>query len=299
MGREFSRVGGVVEAGAEPIKADLRDREAVLAACKDAEAVCHVGALSAPWGSWDDFQAINVQGTRHVLEACKAQKVRRLAHVSSPAVIFDGGDQFNLPDEVPYPSRLTSHYAATKKLAEEAVLRARGDLEVVAIRPKAVYGEGDTSLLPRLIDAARAGRLPQIGDGQNRVDLTHVDDVVRGLVLALERPLPKTNFPVYTVTSGQSVLLWEAVREVLGRLNIPNKLRRVPLEVILPAAALMELASRFTGREPRITRYSALILARHQTYDISRAKADLGYTPRVTLEEGLERTVAALKSGSR
>jgi 2-alkyl-3-oxoalkanoate reductase len=298
MGRDFSSSQSLIQAGAEPVQADLRDCEAVFAACRNLEAVCHVGALSAPWGKREDFYSINVQGTQHVIEACKTEEVRRLVHVSSPAVVFDGSDQFNIPDQVPYPARLTSLYALTKKLAEEAVLAAKNDLEVIVIRPKAVYGEGDTSLLPRLIDAAKAGRLPQIGDGQNRVDLTHVDDVVQSLVLALERPLPNTDFPVYTITGGQNVLLWEAIREVLQRLGIPNKLRKIPLELILPAAALMEFANRFTGREPRITRYSALILARHQTYDIRRAKADLGYAPRVSLEEGLERTVAAIRAGS-
>lgn len=295
MGRDFSRVAALVQSGAKPIPADLRDQEAVMVACAGAEAVCHVGALSAPWGPRADFEAINVQGTRHVLEGCKVAGVRRLVHVSSPAVVFEGRDQFNIPDTVPYPTQLTSEYARTKQQAEKLVVAAKNALEVIAIRPKAIYGEGDTSLLPRIIAAAKAGRLPQIGNGQNQVDLTHVDDVVQAILRALEVPIPQTDFPVYTVTGGEHVVLWEAIRGVLSALGLNSNLRKVPLELVLAGAGLLELVGGFTGKEPRITRYSALILARNQTYDISRAQQDLGYQPRVPFTQGLARTTEALR----
>jgi nucleoside-diphosphate-sugar epimerase len=113
-------------------------------------------------------------------------------------------------------------------------------------------------------------------------------------MLAIERPMPDTSFPVYTITGGEHVLLWEAIRTVLRKLDISDRLPTVPLRVALTMAGVMEKLSLLSGREPRLTRYSALILARTQTYTIERAKQDLGYTPRVGWEEGLDQTVNAI-----
>lgn len=294
MGRDFSGVQDLLQAGAKAVQVDLRWGAEVIRACQGVEVVCHVGALSAPWGKREDFFAINVDGTTSVIEGCLIHGVRRLVHVSSPAVVFDGNDQRLVSEDLPYPEHPTSLYALTKKLAEEAVLAVRDKLEVIILRPKAIYGPGDRALLPRLISAARVRRLPQIGDGQNQVDLTHVADVVQALVLAIERPMPDTVFPVYTITGGEHLLLWEVIRRVLRQLGLSDRLPTVPLPIALTMAGMMEKISLFTGREPRLTRYSTLILARNQTYTIERAKQDLGYEAGVKLEEGLEETVRAM-----
>jgi len=294
MGRDFSGAGTLLEAGAEPVQADLRHREAVVAACAGAGAVVHAGALSAPWGSRAEFFATNVGGTEAVLEGCRRQGVGRLVHLSSPSVVFSGVNHVLQTEATPYPRRFTSTYALTKKLGEDAV-RTADDLEAVILRPKAVYGPGDRALLPRLIAAARRGRLPCVGDGANLVDLTHVLDVVRAVLLALESP--RAAGKTYTITGGEHVVLWGAVRAVLRQLGLSDRLPRVPLPAALAAAAAMEGVARLTGGEPILTRYSVLILARTQTYDITAARRDLGYAPGVSLEEGLASTVAALIEG--
>lgn len=294
MGRDFSGVQDLLQAGAKAVSVDLRSKAEVIQVCQGKEVVCHVGALSAPWGRRKDFFGINVEGTNHVIEGCLTQGVRRLVHVSSPAVVFGGNDQILVPDDVPYPAQATSLYALTKRIAEEAVLAQREKLETIILRPKAIYGPRDRALLPRLIAAARAHRLPQIGDGQNQVDLTHVADVVQALMLCVDRPVPST-FPVYTITGGEHVLLWETIRTVLRKLGISDRLPTVPLPIALTMAGVMEKISLFTGLEPPLTRYSSLILARTQTYNIERAKQDLGYEPKVGLEEGLDETVKAIR----
>jgi nucleoside-diphosphate-sugar epimerase len=172
-------------------------------------------------------------------------------------------------------------------------VNAATDLPAVILRPKAIFGPGDHALLPRLIAAARAGRLPQIGDGQNRVDLTYVENVVHAVLLALdsEVAIGKT----YTITNDEHPLLWEVIRDVLTRLGLSTRLRRIPLSLAFIAATLMEWGAAFTRQEPWLTRYSVGLLARTQTYDISAAKRDLGYAPRVTVAEGLDRTLESLR----
>ena len=161
------------------------------------------------------------------------------------------------------------------------------------LRPKAMFGPGDQALLPRLIAAARQKRLPQIGDGRNLVDLTYVENVVHALLLAGESraAVGKT----YTITNDEHVPLWDVIRTVLKRLNLSTQLRQVPLSVALAAAVLMEMRAALTGKEPLLTRYSAAILARTQTYNIGAARRDLLYAPRISIPDGIERTLAALE----
>lgn len=291
LGRDFAPAAELLASGAIPAPADLRDRDAVVEACRGMDAVVHAGALSSPWGPRAEFHAVNVGGTEAVLEGCRRHGVRRLVHVSSPSVVFDGRDHVELTETAPYPRRFASVYSLTKKLAEDRV-NAAPEVPSVILRPKAMFGPGDRALLPRLVQAARAGRLPQVGDGSNRVDLTYVDDVVRAILLALEAPAAAGR--TYHVTGGEHVPLWPTIRNVLERVGIRARLRPVPLPVVLAAAALMEARAAVTGREPTLTRYSAAILGRTQTYDIAAARRDLGYAPRVSVAEGIERTLSSL-----
>ncbi|HEU5100969.1 MAG TPA: hypothetical protein VFU22_18215, partial [Roseiflexaceae bacterium] len=134
------------------------------------------------------------------------------------------------------------------------------------------------------------GRLPQIGDGRNLVDLTYIDNVVQALLLALDTP--KALGRTYTITNDEHVALWRVVKTVLRRLAIPADLRRVPVALALAVARLMELRASLAGGEPLLTRYSVAVLARTQTYDITAARRDLGYAPAVSVADGIERTIA-------
>jgi 2-alkyl-3-oxoalkanoate reductase len=292
FGRDFSRF---LVAGIEQVQGDLRDPDSVRHACLNMEAVVHAGAFSSPWGKREAFMSVNVTGTQNVLEACLQSGVRRLVHISSPAVIFTGHDHVLERDDAPYPKTFSSHYACSKKLAEELVLGARKKLELIVLRPKAIYGPGDCALLPRIVAAARARRLPQVGDGENLIDLTFVSDVVQAIALSLERPLPASPFPVYTITSGEHLKLWQVIRVVLEALGISTRLRSVPVGTMLALAGWLEQMATVTGREPRLTRYGVELLARTQTYDISRAKSDLGFEPRTHFDHGLARTLEALR----
>jgi 2-alkyl-3-oxoalkanoate reductase len=309
LGRDFSSVNlgnlnpdpaSLGEAASiTAINADLRDVQAIRQACVGMEAVIHCAALSSPWGRREEFLTTNLSGTQTVLEACLLAGVHRLIHISSPAVVFSGQDHSLERDDAPYPKKFSSFYALSKKLAEEFVLEAhrsnRNQLEVIVLRPKAIYGPGDRSLLPRIVAAARAGKLPQVGSGENLIDLTFIDDAVQAVAKALECPIPKTDFPVYTITSGEHVKLWAVIHRVLEGLKIDSKLRVVPVKRMLRIAGLLEAVAGVTGREPRLTRYTVELLARTQTYDISRAKSDLGFEPRVGLEAGLKRTIKAIR----
>jgi nucleoside-diphosphate-sugar epimerase len=291
QGRDASRLR--FTGNVEGARCDLSDVGALVDAARDCDAIVHSAALSSPWGSRADFVAANVTGTANVIAAARTAGVRRLVHISSPAVIFDGRDQHLLDDATPIPVQLRSDYARTKLQAERLVREASAHLETVTLRPKAIYGDGDRSLVPRLIGAARRRGLPQIGNGANAVDVTHVDDVVQAIERALitDQGVGET----FLITGGEHVPLWDMIRTLLDGLGLPAPRRRIPLGAALIAAAVMEAVSTITKREPVLTRYSVLILALTQTYDITRARTVLGYAPRVTAAEGVARTIDALR----
>jgi nucleoside-diphosphate-sugar epimerase len=286
------------EAGVEVVRADLRDAAGIATACAGMDVVQHVGALSAPWGRAADFHAINVRGTANVIAGCRQHRVRRLVFVSSPSVVFDGRDQTNVTEAAPYPARYLAVYSHTKKLAEDLVNQAAcAGLETVILRPKALFGPGDTSLLPRVLRLARAGRLPQIGDGKNLVDLTYVDNVVHALKLAAtsQRAVGKT----YHITNGEHVAVWDLIRLVLRHFGLDTRLKHFPYPVAYALAAALELRARCLGGEPRLTRYTAAILGRTQTYDITNARRELDYEPLVDVNAGVSRTLEFLaKAGT-
>ncbi|MBV7327063.1 NAD-dependent epimerase/dehydratase family protein [Chloroflexi bacterium TSY] len=293
LGRNFAHVQELLSAGTQPIKSDLRDRETIAAACARVDAVYHVGALSTDWGKPSDFYAINVGGTEAIIEGCLRHNVQRLIHISSPSVIFDGYDHENVTETKPYASRFLSDYAWTKKLAEDRVNAAseRG-LQTVIIRPKAIFGPGDRTLLPRLIKTARQGRLPQFGTGQNLVDLTYVDNVVQALRLCLD--IRAAIGRTYFVTNDEHILLWKVIRELLQQVGLSPNLPTIPTPVAQTIALFMEKWATITHRTPLLTRYSIAVLTCTQTYDISAARTDLGYTPHISVEEGIKRTIEAL-----
>jgi 2-alkyl-3-oxoalkanoate reductase len=296
-GRDFTQAAALWKNGARPIIADLRDEAAIRQACKGSEVVFHVGALSAAWGKRSDFHAINVGGTKAVIAGCQKHGVRQLIYVSSPSVVFTGKDIRNATDDLPYPQHFTSVYALTKKLGEDLVNTASHRMETVILRPKAIFGPGDRTLLPQLIAVARRKRLPQIGNGENLVDLTYVENVVQALMLALNAPAAIGH--TYTITNDEHIPLWDTIRQVLRALDLDTDLRKVPLPVVQIAATFMEAQAAITGKEPLLTRYSAAILGCTQTYDIEAAKRDLQYIPRVSVAEGIRRTLVTLQETSK
>lgn len=289
LGRDMRDVADVLALGAEPWVADLRHHTAIIAACAGVDAVIHAGALSTPWGRRADFIATNVGGTEAVIAGCLRQRVQRLIYISSPSVTFAGHHVIAQREDVPFPRHFSSWYAESKKLGEDRVRTVAAQLETIILRPKAIFGPGDRALLPRMLAAAQRGRLPQIGDGRNHVDLTYVENVAHAIQLALTARAAIGH--TYTITNHEHIALWPLIRELLSARGLATNLRRIPLPAALLAATVMEALARGTNREPLLTRYTAQLLACTQTYDTQAAQRDLGYHPLVTVAEGVRRTV--------
>jgi nucleoside-diphosphate-sugar epimerase len=235
-----------------------------------------------------------------VLQACRAQGVRRLVHTSTPSVVHAGGDITGGDESLPYATHFSSPYPQTKAVAERLVLAAADDdLATVALRPHLVWGPGDTQLVPRILDRARKGRLRYVGDGSAVIDTTYVDDAVAAHLCAVDRLAPGADCSgrAYFISSGDP----RPVRDVVGAILVAGGLSpdvgTVPLPVALTAGAVAEVVWRALRRQddPPMTRFLARQLATAHWFDISAARRDLGYDPPVGLDEGFRRLAEWLR----
>lgn len=284
----------LVARGVRFVRASLDDATAVRAACAGVETVFHVAARVGVWGRYDEFFRTNVLGTRALLDGCRAHGVRQLVYTSTPSVVYNGNDLAGVDESLPLTTSCPSPYPLTKAVAERDVLAAHSpSLRTIALRPHLIWGVGDPHLVPRVLARARAGRLRIIGSGRNRVDMVHIENAVDAHLLA-ERALRDPNAPAaaggraYFITNGDPVVLWEWINQLLAALGEPPVRRRLSLAAARAIGATCEVAWRVLplAGEPPMTRFIAAELAKDHWFDITAARRDLGYTPRVSMAAG-------------
>jgi nucleoside-diphosphate-sugar epimerase len=289
LGRNPSKLDELKAAGIQTVQADLKEKDTLLEACKDQEVVFHCAAFPSPWGDFEKFYQANVIGTRNIVQACEANNVKRLVYVSTPSIYFDYKSRVNVKETDPLPEPV-SNYAATKLLAEDEIDKGFANgLATVSIRPRALFGPGDTVIFPRLIPRLQTGRLPTLGDGENIVDLTYIENVVDALLLCAESP-KNTLGKKYNISNGEPVKIWKLVERICTELNLPHPKRKISYPMANAAATLLELIYGFvpTHPEPPLTSISVSMLANSTTLDISAAKNELGYQPKISVEEGFD-----------
>lgn len=275
------------------LRADLADKQAITAACAGQDIVFHCGAFCSPWGRYHDFYASNVTGTQHIIHGCQAHDVSRLVYVSTPSLYFAYDSRLNVSESDALADKQVNFYTQTKLLAEQAIDRAhQAGLPVITIRPRAIFGPGDRTILPRLISRLQQGRLRIIGDESNLIDLTYIDNVVDALLLCANAP-SQTWGKKYNITNGEAVNLWRMVERLCSELNLPYPNQKIPFRIAFVLAYGMEIASRtlLNYKEPLLTRYTVSTLAKSATLDIRAARRELGYEPKISVEEGVERFI--------
>lgn len=291
LGRDAQRCAALEAAGHEVVRLDL-SKPFGAAAERDlgtVDAIVHCAALSAPFGRLADFETANVTATRNLVDLARRQGVRRFVHISSPTVCFAYRDQLGVREEAALPPPV-NHYARTKRQGEEIVLAAP-ETRPVVLRPRGLYGPGDRTLLPRLLQVARSRPLPLFRDGRARIDLTYIDDVVDAVLAALSAG-GSAEGQIFNVSSGEVVPVRRIAEAACARAGVQPRWRKMPLWPAMLAAGVAEtVAELLPGRpEPPVTRYGLGLFAYAQSLDIAKAARILGWAPKVSLEEGLDRT---------
>ncbi|MCR9291357.1 MAG: NAD-dependent epimerase/dehydratase family protein [bacterium] len=272
--------------GIEVIRGDVGDRELVLQASKDCDAVVHTAAKAGVWGRWDDYYRVNTLATSHLLEAAHRNQLRAFVYTSSPSVTFDGQHQSGVNEDVPYPKKWLCFYPQTKALAEMAVLEAArvGKVATCALRPHLIWGSGDPHLFPRVIERARQGRLRRVGSGQNLIDVVHVSNAARAHVQALQRLLEgdsRLNGQSLFITDGQPIECWEWISRILTTAGLAVPKGGLSYRAAYWVGACLEAAYKALGKqsEPPMTRFVAAQLALEHYFSIDRAQQLIGYDP--------------------
>jgi nucleoside-diphosphate-sugar epimerase len=213
-------------------------------------------------------------------------------HVSSPSVAHSGRSLVGAPATAADPDRAEGHYARSKALAERLALAATG-LYVVAVRPHLVWGPGDTQLVGRIVERARAGRLALVGPGTALVDTTYVDNAADAILAALDRADAVAG-RAFVVSNGQPRPLAELVRQICTATGAPAPHRHVPYRFARAGGAVAEIVWAGMRRtdDPPMTRFLAEQLATAHWFDLRETRRALGWTPRVDLDEGFRRLAA-------
>ncbi len=286
--------------GIGTIQADLRDADAVGCACRRMDVVFHVGGVTGIWGRRKTFWDINVVGTRNVIDGCRRHGVGKLVFTSSPSVVLGEEDLRGVDESVPYAKRYLTHYSETKTVAEQSILEANAPaLRTVALRPHLIWGPGDPHLIPRVIARARKKRLIQVGDGLNLVDVTYIDNAAEVHLQAADALTDGAACAgrAYFISQGEPVLIWSWFGEILAAIGAPRISRTMSYRKARRIGALLECGYRLAGitKEPPMTRFLAVQLAKSHYFDISAAIRDLGYNPRVSTKKGTEELIAWLR----
>lgn len=284
-------------------RGDIADSDAVRSAVKDCDVVFHTAAKAGVWGPAAEYYRANVSGAENVLQACREFGIPKLIYTSSPSVVYHRVDENGIDESVPYPQKYVAEYPRTKAIAERMVLAANGpELATVALRPHLIWGPGDHHLLPRLMERAKSGRLRRVGDGKNLVDTTYIDNCVDAHLCALDRLQPGAACAgkAYFISNDEPTPLWDLINRMLACADLPPVTKSISPGLAYGLGAILELIYRLVSSrsEPPMTRFVALQLSTSHWYDLTAAKRDLGYQPRVTIEEGLARLRESLRAES-
>lgn len=297
VGRNEVAGEALVREGVHFVKADFTRYEeleaAFLATGVTPDFVVHAGALSTVWGRWQDFYASNVKATEYVLRLCHKYGVKRLVYISSPSIYACGKDQVDLKEYTPEKNEL-NYYIRSKLMAERRVKHYRekcgkdkSAVETVVLRPRGLIGIGDTSVIPRVLRISQKVGVPLIHGGKQLVDLTCVENVALAIRLALESPLAAGQ--TYNITNGEPRAFKAILDEFLKEMGIRPRYLKVNAVLLKGLAVFLEKSYRLLKiyQEPMFTLYSYYLLRYSQTLNIDKAREELGYSPKISLSEGI------------
>ncbi|MEM6830199.1 MAG: NAD-dependent epimerase/dehydratase family protein [Bacteroidota bacterium] len=271
------------------IQGNIEVREDVNRAVKGMDWVFLVAAKAGVWGSYQSYYHTNVKGAEYVIDASIAYEVSRLVYTSTPSVVTLNKPIRNGDESLPIPERFLNAYQKTKSIAEKRVLSATNDkLQTVAIRPQAIWGDGDRHVLPGILKKVQSGSLSVVGDGTTITSVSYVRNVAWAHFLAATCE-KKIGGNVYFINDEEPVKLWDWLQEYSNSIDLHFSLKKkVSSKVVYALAGILEFFYKISFRKtaPPLTRYGIAKVSNDFYFSIEKAKRDLGYYERYDLEDG-------------
>lgn len=288
LARSDKAAGTVRAAGAEPVRGDLEDAEALRQGLEGCDGAVHCAAMVKMWGKPEEFLRVNVEGTQRVLDAARAAKVKVLVHVGSEAMFVGGRPIVQADESWTRPEKPLGVYPLSKGLAEERVRAANGQdgLRTVVVRPRFVWGKGDVSVLPEIVEKVRKGQFRWIAGGRYQTSTCHVANVVEGILLAMEKG---RGGEAYFLTDGPPVEFRTFISQMLDTAGVKAPEGELPRGVAQVLATVAETAWRVLplGGEPPLHRSVLRLIGEEVTVNDTKARRELGYVGQMTHQAGL------------
>ena len=273
--------------GIRDVNGSLTDPDDVRRAVDGHDAVVHLAAKVDIYGPEEEFRAVNIGGTRNIVDAMRAQGGGSLVNISSPSVAHYGSAIVGLGATPPEPERARGPYARTKAAAELVAMAADGadGMLVTSIRPHVVWGPGDTQLVERLLDRANKGTLPLLDQGLALIDTTYITNASEAIVAALDR-IEYVHGESFVVSNGEPRTVRDFIGGLCDAVDIPRPTRSVPAPLVRFAGRVIEKVSARLDREPPMTEFLAEQLSTAHWFDQRRTQEALQWSPRVSMDEG-------------
>lgn len=274
---------------------NLNNPSSIDKALEGIEAVFHVAGKVAMWGKWDDFYQTNTIGTKNLVLSCKAKGITKFIYTSTPSVVFGHDDILNGDESMDYPEDYLSLYAKSKMLAEKYVLSSSSEeFQTCALRPHLIFGPRDKNIIPRLVEAAKNGKLKRVGNGENLVDVIYVENAAKAHVQAFEKldKNSKVNGSAYFIAQERPVKLWDFIDKVLVINGQSSITKNISVSTAYRIGCLVEFFLRIFrvwNIHPPMTRFVALQLGKSHYFSHRKAEKDFGYSPAITIEEAIKR----------
>ena len=296
FGRNEKIGKALIDSNVEFFKGDIENKEDLLRAFQGCSAVIHAAALSTVWGKWNNFYKVNVLGTRNIVEICEKQGLK-LVFVSSPSIYAGAKDQLDVKEnEAPKDNNL-NFYIKSKIMAENIIKNSK--LNYMIIRPRGLFGIGDTSIIPRLLDLNKKMGIPLFADGKQKVDVTCVENVAYALRLALENE--RYSQQTYNITNDEPIEFKEILTLFFNEMGTEGKYLKWNYRLILILVSILEKVYKLFGieKEPPLTKYTLYLMRYSQTLNIDKAKKELGYYPQISVLEGVKKYVKHIRENDR
>lgn len=290
----------LVEMGVEVICGDISNSELLSNNSKGVDILFHTAAKAGIWGKYKEFYNTNVEGTKSVIVACQKNKIPILINTSSPSVVSTDHDIKGENENLPYPDNYLAYYPETKAEAEQIVANsANSHLRTISLRPHLIWGPRDPHILPRIFAKAAQKRLIQIGDGENIVDLTYVENAAFAHIKAAESLIDsdRASGNKYFISDDNPLSLWEWINDRLKDMEFSTIKKNISYRKAKNIGAIFEFIFKLLNisSEPPVTRFVAAQMAFSHYFDISAAKNDLKYSPMIDNSEAIKKTINYFK----
>jgi len=289
LARQTSDLGRLKALGIEIVIGDLSDLASLRKATQDQDLVFHTAGKVSDWGKKEEFFQANLDGTRNIIQACQDSGVERLVHLSSLTVLGLPRDGRWVDENLPYASSPPDYYTQSKIAGEKLVRKLAGNsgLSATVIRPGVIWGPGDTTIVPRIVELLRQRRMIYLDQSRNLLGLSHVRNLSEACLLAASSP--DCAGQVYHITDGEEITAREVIDRLADMAKVSRPRRSLPFWMAYAMARLFEKTARMARKKqaPSMTSYGVRLVACHCRYDLSKAERDLAYQPIIQFNEGI------------